>query len=85
MSGVSGVSGMGGAARAKEAKGSGLEWRRSSSPLPHGSKTSPRPGQEEDHEKKHGKYRFPCRDFEKGVCSRGAACKFYHDPAKGRR
>ena len=85
VNGMGGVSGMGGAARAKEGKGSGLEWRRSSSPLPHGSKTSPRPGQEEDHEKKHGKYRFPCRDFEKGVCSRGAACKFYHDPAKGRR
>ena len=44
---------------------------------------SPRP--EEDVEKKsHGKFRFPCRDFEKGVCTRGAACKFYHDPAKGR-
>lgn len=45
--------------------------------------TSPHP--DEDTEKRtHGKYRFPCRDFEKGVCSRGAACKFYHDPAKGR-
>lgn len=26
----------------------------------------------------------PCRDFENGVCSRGANCKFYHDPAKGK-
>ena len=87
-SSTSGVNGNGTPAvpRAKEAKNAGLEWRRSNSPLPHGSKTSPRPVREdEDHEKKHAKYRFPCRDFEKGVCSRGAACKFYHDPAKGRR
>ena len=26
----------------------------------------------------------PCRDFENGVCSRGDACKYYHDPAKGK-
>ena len=77
------------------------EWRRSRSPLPlrgsrsppHTSLSPPRSSlspprgsrEEEDREKRHGKYRFPCRDFEKGVCSRGAACKFYHDPAKGRR
>lgn len=26
----------------------------------------------------------PCRDFENGVCSRGNACKYYHDPSKGK-
>lgn len=49
----------------------------------HRTSTSPHPD-EETEKRTHGKYRFPCRDFEKGVCSRGAACKFYHDPAKGR-
>jgi hypothetical protein len=45
---------------------------------------SPREGHDDDEKRSHsGKFRFPCRDFEKGVCSRGAACKFYHDPAKG--
>lgn len=67
------------------------EWRQRMSNSPKPSREgerrekghSPRP--EEDAEKKsHGKFRFPCRDFEKGVCTRGAACKFYHDPAKGK-
>ena len=29
------------------------------------------------------KYRFPCRDYEKGMCLRGSLCRFYHDPSKG--
>ena len=29
-------------------------------------------------------YQFACRDFENGICLRGDACKFYHDPKKGR-
>lgn len=72
------------------------EWRQHVSASPHPQLTdnhhamtdrsrsphSPRP-EDENERKNHGKYRFPCRDFEKGVCSRGAACKFYHDPAKG--
>ena len=28
------------------------------------------------------KYRYPCRDYEVGICSRGDRCKFYHDPSK---
>ena len=58
------------------------EWRQRNSPSPTpGKPRSPRPA---DEDKKHNKYKFPCRDFENGVCSRGAACKFYHDPSKGR-
>ena len=63
---------------------------RSKSPKPsqsyHERSKSPRSPSEGDRARVmvHGKYRFACRDFEKGVCSRGAACKFYHDPAKGR-
>ena len=30
----------------------------------------------------HQKYRYPCRDYEVGICSRGDRCKFYHDPNK---
>lgn len=57
------------------------EWRSHNSPSPTpGKSRSPRPL---DEDKKHNKYKFPCRDFENGVCSRGAACKFYHDPSKG--
>lgn len=63
-------------------KSSGVEWRqrRSQSPVPRETSKSPRPL---DDDKKHNKYKFPCRDFENGVCLRGAACKFYHDPNKG--
>lgn len=28
------------------------------------------------------KYRYPCRDYEIGICNRGDRCKFYHDPSK---
>lgn len=64
----------------------GMEWRQrsSQSPVPIKSRENSRSPKPLDDEKKHNKYKFPCRDFENGVCLRGANCKFYHDPSKGK-
>ena len=50
------------------------------------SKNKPKPKQanKHDNETTEDTKKSPCRDFENGVCSRGDACKYYHDPAKGK-
>ena len=60
--------------------------RSRSQPVQSKSKKKPKTKQTKkpDSETKEDTKKSPCRDFENGVCSRGDACKYYHDPAKGK-